>query len=54
MQHVGSMRRIYILMVRPQPQGADMAAAVAIEAIITRRDQTRSKRESLENLGTVL
>jgi len=50
MQRVWLMRRMYIQMISPQPQGAGMDSAVATEAIITRLERARDNQEFLENL----
>lgn len=50
LQRVWLMRRMYIQMVSPQPQGAGMDAAVATEAIITRLERAKDNMEFLENL----
>jgi transcription termination factor Rho len=50
LQRVWLMRRMYIQMVTPQPQGAGMDSAVATEAIITRLERAKDNIEFLENL----
>ena len=50
LQRVWLMRRMYIQMVSPQPQGAGMDSAVATEAIITRLERAKDNQEFLENL----
>jgi len=50
MQRVWLMRRMYIQMISPQPQGAGMDPSVATEAIITRLERARDNQEFLENL----
>jgi transcription termination factor Rho len=50
LQRVWLMRRMYIQMVSPQPQGAGMDAGVATEAIITRLERAKDNQEFLENL----
>ena len=50
LQRVWLMRRMYIQMVTPQPQGAGMDPAVATEAIITRLERAKDNMEFLENL----
>ena len=50
LQRVWLMRRMYIQMVSPQPQGAGMDSAVATEAIITRLERAKDNMEFLENL----
>ena len=44
------MRRMFIQMISPPPQGAGMDNAVATEAIITRLDRAKNNLEFLENL----
>jgi transcription termination factor Rho len=51
LQRVWLMRRMYIQMTSPQPQGAGMDHSVATEAIVTRLDKARNNQEFLENLG---
>jgi transcription termination factor Rho len=50
LQRVWLMRRMYIQMISPPPQGAGMDAAVATEAIITRLERSKDNQEFLENL----
>ncbi|MBN1451672.1 MAG: transcription termination factor Rho [Anaerolineales bacterium] len=50
LQRVWLMRRMYIQMISPQPQGAGMDSAVATEAIITRLERAKDNQEFLENL----
>ena len=50
LQRVWLMRRMYIQMVTPQPQGAGMDSSVATEAIITRLERAKDNIEFLENL----
>jgi transcription termination factor Rho len=50
LQRVWLMRRMYIQMTSPPPQGAGMDAAVATEAIITRLSKARNNQEFLESL----
>jgi len=50
LQRVWLMRRMYIQMVSPQPQGAGMDSSVATEAIITRLERAKDNMEFLENL----
>ena len=50
LQRVWLMRRMYIQMISPQPQGAGMDASVATEAIITRLERAKDNMEFLENL----
>ncbi len=50
LQRVWLMRRMYIQMIAPQPQGAGMDIAVATEAIITRMEKAKDNMEFLENL----
>ena len=50
LQRVWLMRRMYIQMISPQPQGAGMDPAVATEAIITRLERAKDNMEFLENL----
>jgi transcription termination factor Rho len=44
------MRRMYIQMISPPPQGAGMDPAVATEAILQRMQRTKNNQEFLENL----
>jgi transcription termination factor Rho len=50
LQRVWLMRRMYIQMISPQPQGAGMDSSVATEAIITRLERAKDNQEFLENL----
>jgi transcription termination factor Rho len=50
LQRVWLMRRMFIQMISPPPQGAGMDNAVATEAIITRMERARNNLEFLENL----
>ena len=50
LQRVWLMRRMYIQMTSPPPQGAGMDQAVATEAIITRLSKAKNNQEFLENL----
>lgn len=50
LQRVWTMRRMYIQMVSPPPQGAGMDSAVATEAILQRLAKTRDNQEFLETL----
>lgn len=50
LQRVWLMRRMYIQMISPQPQGAGMDSAVATEAIITRMQRAKNNQEFLESL----
>ncbi len=50
LQRVWLMRRMYIQMISPPPQGAGMDAAVATEAIIQRMHRAKTIQEFLENL----
>ena len=50
LQRVWLMRRMYIQMISPQPQGAGMDPSVATEAIITRLERAKDNMEFLENL----
>jgi transcription termination factor Rho len=50
LQRVWLMRRMFIQMISPPPQGAGMDNAVATEAIITRMERARNNIEFLENL----
>jgi transcription termination factor Rho len=44
------MRRMFIQMISPPPQGAGMDNSVATEAIITRMEKSKNNLEFLENL----
>ena len=50
LQRVWIMRRMYIQMVSPPPQGAGMDSSVATEAILQRLSKTRNNQEFLETL----
>jgi len=50
LQRVWTMRRMYIQMVSPPPQGAGMDSSVATEAILQRISKTRNNQEFLETL----
>ncbi len=50
LQRVWLMRRMFIQMISPPPQGAGMDNAVATEAIITRMERAKNNVEFLENL----
>ncbi|HKZ43472.1 MAG TPA: transcription termination factor Rho [Anaerolineales bacterium] len=50
LQRVWLMRRMYIQMVSPPPQGAGMDAAVATEALLQRISRTKDNQEFLERL----
>ncbi|HEV8263037.1 MAG TPA: hypothetical protein VGQ19_20055, partial [Burkholderiales bacterium] len=50
LQRVWLMRRMYIQMISPPPQGAGLDNAVATEAIIQRLDRAKDNQEFLENL----
>jgi transcription termination factor Rho len=50
LQRVWLMRRMYIQMVSPPPQGAGMDAAVATEALLQRISRTKNNQEFLERL----
>ncbi len=50
LQRVWLMRRMYIQMISPPPQGAGMDPAVATEAIITRLQRSKNNQEFLETL----
>lgn len=50
LQRVWLMRRMYLQMVSPPPQGAGMDPAVATEAILQRMARTKSNAEFLESL----
>ncbi|MEZ0395642.1 MAG: transcription termination factor Rho [Anaerolineales bacterium] len=54
LQRVWTMRRMYIQMVSPPPQGAGMDSAVATEAILQRLAKTRNNQEFLETLADEL
>jgi transcription termination factor Rho len=50
LQRVWIMRRMYIQMVSPPPQGAGMDSSVATEALLQRLSKTRNNMEFLETL----
>ena len=50
LQRVWLMRRMFIQMISPPPQGAGMDISVATEAIITRMERAKNNIEFLENL----
>ena len=50
LQRVWIMRRMYIQMVSPPPQGAGMDASVATEALLQRMTKTKNNQEFLETL----
>ncbi|MEW6029623.1 MAG: transcription termination factor Rho [Chloroflexota bacterium] len=50
LQRVWLMRRMYIQMTSPQPQGAGMDPAVATEAIVNRMVKSRNNEEFLKTL----
>jgi transcription termination factor Rho len=50
LQRVWIMRRMYIQMVSPPPQGAGMDSSVATEALLQRLSKTRNNQEFLETL----
>jgi transcription termination factor Rho len=50
LQRVWIMRRMYIQMVSPPPQGAGMDSSVATEALLQRLTKTRNNQEFLETL----
>ena len=50
LQRVWTMRRMYIQMISPPPQGAGMDSAIATEAILQRISKTRNNQEFLETL----
>ena len=54
LQRVWLMRRMYLQMIAPPPQGAGMDSAVATEAILTRMIKSRNNIEFLENLTEVM
>ncbi len=49
-QRVWLMRRMYLQMIAPPPQGAGLDPAVATEAILNRMQKNRNNLEFLENL----
>lgn len=50
LQRVWLMRRMYIQMITPPPQGAGMDPAVATEAVLNRLSRSRNNMEFLETL----
>ncbi len=50
LQRAWLMRRMYLQMIAPPPQGAGMDLAVGTEAIVQRMTRTRTNQEFLENL----
>ncbi len=50
LQRVWLMRRMYLQMVSPPPQGAGMDPAIATEALLTRLARSRNNQEFLETL----
>lgn len=50
LQRVWLMRRMYLQMVAPPPQGAGMDTAIATEAILQKMEKTRTNADFLENL----
>jgi transcription termination factor Rho len=50
LQRVWLMRRMYLQMIAPPPQGAGLDPSVATEAIVQRIAKTRNNMEFLENL----
>jgi transcription termination factor Rho len=50
LQRVWIMRRMYIQMVSPPPQGAGMDSSTATEALLQRLSKTRNNQEFLETL----
>lgn len=50
LQRVWLMRRMYLQMIAPPPQGAGMDPSVATEAILQRMVRTKNNQEFLENL----
>ena len=48
------MRRMYLQMIAPAPQGAGMDTAVATEAILQRMSKSRNNQEFLETLTEVM
>ena len=51
LQRVWLMRRMYLQMIAPPPQGAGMDQAVAAEAILQRLSKTKTNMEFLETLA---
>lgn len=54
LQRVWLMRRMYLQMISPQPQGAGMDPAVATDAIIQRMARTKTNEEFLETLSEAM
>ena len=54
LQRVWLMRRMYLQMIAPAPQGAGMDTAVATEAILQRMSKSRNNQEFLETLTEVM
>jgi len=50
LQRVWTMRRMYIQMTAPPPQGAGMDSSTATEALLMRLSKTRNNQEFLETL----
>ena len=50
LQRAWLMRRMYLQMIAPPPQGAGMDPSVGTEAILQRLTRTRTNQEFLENL----
>jgi transcription termination factor Rho len=50
LQRAWLMRRMYLQMISPQPQGAGMDVSVASEAILQRLSKSRNNVEFLESL----
>ncbi len=50
LQRAWLMRRMYLQMITPPPQGAGMDSSVGTEAIMQRLERTRNNQEFLENL----
>lgn len=50
LQRVWLMRRMFIQMISPPPQGAGMDNSVATEAILTRMERAKNNMDFLENL----
>lgn len=50
MQRVWLMRRMYLQMVAPPPQGAGMDTAVATEAILQKMEKTKTNEQFLDSL----
>jgi transcription termination factor Rho len=51
LQRIWLMRRMYLQMISPAPQGAGMDTAVATEAILQRMNKSRNNLEFLETLS---